>query len=422
MRRFVVLPCLMLVLVLGVGSASAAPSPADGPSGATTGATSTQAVLQTAPFALGEVNLSTLGVSQTDLATVGPQLAPLSSNSDGMLIVDNDGLDCPNWEYPTIQSAVNAAQPGDMIKVCPGTYVEQVTIPSGKDGLTLFSEGDLQAVIQAPPAMLPPKAIVRVNGAQDVTIRHFTITGPGDGGCDSIRYGVRVDDEGSALITDNHITEIRDLLQVGGALSGCQNGHAVDIGRVADAGVGTGTVVHNLIDKYQKGGVIVSNGGSRAEVAYNEVIGTPSQTIAQNGIQVSANAVGDVHHNKVSQNVYLPAGTEATGILLSSQPGTTHAHHNDVFANEDGIGIFTSPSGQLEVSYNNSRNNLDDGIIVYDQSQEQLIDHNRAFQNGERDCVDNSTGPYTGGVANRWVKDLGRIENKPGLCKQAGPM
>src|SRR4029079_18845770 len=218
----------------------------------------------------------------------------------GMLIVDNDGLDCPNWEYPTIQSAVNAAQPGDMIKVCPGPYVEQVTIPSGKDGLTLFSEGDLQAVIQAPPAMLPPKAIVRVNGAQDVTIRHFTITGPGDGGCDSIRYGVRVDDEGSALITDNHITEIRDLLQVGGALSGCQNGHAVDIGRVADAGVGTGTVVHNLIDKYQKGGVIVSNGGSRAEVAYNEVIGTPSQTIAQNGIQVSANAVGDVHHNKVS--------------------------------------------------------------------------------------------------------------------------
>ena len=61
--------------------------------------------------------------------------------------------------------------------------------------------------------MTDPKAIVRVNGAQDVTIRHFTITGPGGGGCDSIRYGVRVDGDGSALITDNHITEIRDMLR-----------------------------------------------------------------------------------------------------------------------------------------------------------------------------------------------------------------
>jgi hypothetical protein len=423
MRRFLVVQCLMLALVLGVGSASAdpGPSPTDGPNDSTTAGDSPQSVLQTALFALGEVNLAALGVSQTDLATVGPQLSLLSGNSDGMRIVDNDGLDCPNAEYPTIQSAVDDALPGDKIKVCRGTYIEQVTIPAGKDGLTLFSEAAFQAVIKAPPFMTDPKAIVRVNGAQDVTIRHFTITGPGDGGCDSIRYGVRVDNEGSALITDNHITEIRDLLSASGALSGCQNGHAVDIGRVADAGVGTGTVVHNLIDNYQKGGVLVSN-RSTAEVAYNEIIGTPSETIAQNGVAVSAGAEGDVHHNKVSRNVYTPAGTVATGMLFSSQPGPTRAHHNDVFMNEDGIGIFTSPDGGVEISYNNSRNNLTDGIVVFDQSQEHLIAYNKAFENGRFDCRDSSTGPYYPGVANRWVKDLGRTENKTGLCKQAGPM
>jgi hypothetical protein len=378
-------------------------------------------VLQTALFTPGEVDLSALGVSAAELLTVGPRLGLLSSGSDDMLIVDNDGLDCPNWEYPTIQSAVDDAMPGDKIKVCRGIYIEQVTIPAGKDGLTLFAEAALQAVIKAPPVMTDPKAIVRVSGAQDVTIRHFTITGPGGGACDSIRYGVRVDGGGSALITDNHITEIRDMLS-GAALSGCQNGHAVNIGRVADAGIGTGTVVHNLIDKYQKTGVLVSNRGSTAEVGYNEIVGTPSSTIAQNGIQVSAGAEGNVHHNKVSRNVYLPTGTVATGILLASQPGTTRIHHNDVFMNEDGIGIFTTPTGGVEVSYNNSRSNVEDGIIVFDQSGGNLIAYNKSFENGAVDCVDNSTGPFTGGVANRWVKDLGRTESRPGLCKQAGPM
>src|SRR4051812_42633410 len=45
---------------------------------------------------------------------------------------------CPEarCEYPTIQSAVNAAQPGDTIRLRDGTYSENVTVPAGKDGLT----------------------------------------------------------------------------------------------------------------------------------------------------------------------------------------------------------------------------------------------------------------------------------------------
>ena len=61
---------------------------------------------------------------------------------------------CPTAQYHTIQSAVTAAPAGSMIKVCAGTYVEQVTIPAGKNGLTLYSVPDLQAVIKAPPVMV----------------------------------------------------------------------------------------------------------------------------------------------------------------------------------------------------------------------------------------------------------------------------
>jgi hypothetical protein len=395
-----------LALLLGVAPAYAGPSPIDGAAQSSNGQ---QDVFQTALFALGEVDLSTLGVSPTELLTVGPELSLTSSGGD-MIVVD-DGLDCPNPDFLTIQAAVNAAQPGDKIKVCRGIYIEQVTIPSGKDGLTLFSEPAFQAVVKAPPVMTDPKAIVRVSGAQDVTIRHFTITGPGGGGCDSIRYGVRVDSGGSALITDNHITEIHDT-----PFSGCQNGIGVDIGRASVDGPtsGTGTVVHNLIDRYQKGGVLVSNAGSSAEVAYNEIVGVgPTPIIAQNGVQVSGQAQGDVHHNKISQNNYSGAGTESTGILLFSNP-IARAHHNEVFLNDSGVTTFIA-TNTAEMSYNNARNN-DYGVVAYNPSSQVLITHNKAFENTMFDCRDDNI-PTT----NQWIKDLGRTENQPGLCKQAGP-
>ncbi len=413
MQRVTLLIALALMLAgAATGPAVAGPSPADGDpiTGGSVGKT-----YLTLPFALGEVDLSALGVSDAELAAVGPT-ASLTTASGDVLIVDNDGLDCPNAQFLTIQSAVTAASSGDKIKVCPGTYIEQVTIPAGKNDLTLFSEGARQAVIQAPPVMVAPQAIVRVNGAQDVTIRHFTISGPGGGGCNSIRYGVFVDGGGSALITDNHITRIRDFLPLG-ALSGCQNGIAVSVGRVLPPDgptSGSATVVHNLIDRYQKGGILVDGAGSSAEVAHNEVIGDgPTPFNAQNGIQLSRGAHVDAHHNKVSQNFYSPPGVEATGFLLFDSPDAL-AHHNSVFLNEAGMAT-SSVNGTAEVSYNSARNNFD-GIVAFGGTTNTLFAHNKAYENTRWDCRDDTIP-----TPNFWVKDLGRTENQPGLCKQAGP-
>lgn len=259
-------------------------------------------------------------------------------------------------------------------------------------------------------------AVAAVSTSQNVTIRHFTITGPGSGGCDSIRWGVRVDNGGSALITDNHITEIRDM-----GLSGCQNGIGVLLGRnrpdisPTDVTVGSGKVVHNLIDRYQKGGVVVDNTGtSTGEVAYNEVTGVPSPIIAQNGIQVSRAGRGNAHHNKVSMNQFLPGGVEATGILLYNNSVLARAHHNEVFMNDTGVSLWMVVNN-AEISYNNARNN-DNGVVAYAPSSNNLIAYNKAFEN-VLDCRDDNGSP----TANRWVKDLGRTESPPGICKQAGP-
>src|SRR5579864_7395097 len=316
MHRFSTLLAVgALVCALGAGQALArSPVPADGTAADTATDPAGATIDLTQLFAPGEVDLSQLGASPTDLLGVGPTAS--SGDPGGPLVVAPLGSTmCPTAQFHTIQSAVNAAPAGSMIKVCAGTYVEQVTIPT--DGLTLYSVPDLGAVIKAPAVMTSPKAIVRVNGASNVTIRHFTITGPGSGPCDSLEYGVRVDGGGSATITDNHITKIEDT-----PFGGCQNGVAVRIGQMFTGDVGSGSVVHNTIDQYQKGGVVVDNAGSSAEVAFNDIEGVgPTILIAQNGIQISRGATGDVEHNTVSMNNYALPATDSVGILLFMDSG-----------------------------------------------------------------------------------------------------
>jgi hypothetical protein len=268
--------------------------------------------------------------------------------------------------------------------------------------------------------MLNHKAIVEVSGAQNVTLRHFTITGPGGVCGDSIRYGVFVRDGGSALITDNHITEIRDT-----PACGSQNGIGVSVGRTLTDGPTTGsaTVVHNLIDNYQKGGVLVDHAGSSAEVAYNEIRGVgPTLAIAQNGIQASRGASASIHHNEVSSNNYAPTDTDSTGILIYSETsGNVSVDHNNTFLNDDGIYLYSGVVNAL-ISHNSSTNNEVTGITADDASATNTISYNKATGN-LLDCVDESPpGPGTPPTtSNFWIKDLGVTENKPGLCKKATP-
>src|SRR3954447_6362480 len=84
-------------------------------------------------------------------------------------------------DFTTIQAAVDAASPGDHIKVCAGTYAEHVVIGAGKDNLDIQGHNPNDTFIQFPPALPAPgnaDAVVLVNGAQNLDLQHFTIQGP----------------------------------------------------------------------------------------------------------------------------------------------------------------------------------------------------------------------------------------------------
>ena len=99
---------------------------------------------------------------------------------------------------PTIQSAVDAARPGDTIVVRSGTFVEQVTVDKS---LTIVGAGARATIIQA-PAVLAPRVIgavpgraniVEVHGGATVAMRGLGISGPAVTSCFGLA-GISVQD------------------------------------------------------------------------------------------------------------------------------------------------------------------------------------------------------------------------------------
>jgi nitrous oxidase accessory protein NosD len=321
-------------------------------------------------------------------------------------VVDDDHLQCPSAQFTSIQAAVQSAAPGDTVQVCAGLYQETVTVDKP---LKLFSSPRQAAVIKAPPVIpTVTGAIVDVT-APDVRLERFTITGPGGGPCNSLRYGVFVGNNGSADIRDNRITEIRD-----NPFSGCQNGVGVRIGSQFLGEVGHGTVYGNLIDRYQKGGVVVDGPGTTATVQQNRIQGVgPTPTIAQNGIQLSRGATGSAQQNIVLDNSYSgPPVASSTGILLFQESGGVDAAQNEATRNDDNLGAYDT-TGTVVERNDLYRASLYDGIYMNDDASGNLIRLNYLRNNPLFDCQDANGG-------NTWQNNDGVTSDPPGLCSPDG--
>ena len=326
----------------------------------------------------------TLGDEDTTVAGTGtdavgidsltsPPADPADDDPGHVYFVDNTPMngDCPATPYTTIQAGVNASGPGDTVKVCPGTYPEQVRITGhGHDRLKLESQRPLQAVIQWPTVESAPLALVDFNTADHVTFRGFVVTGPFMfAACSPERHeGLLVENAFDEHIHHNHITMIKNSVP---ALRGCQEGDAVAIGHRVNLceGIvpGSARVEHNLIDDYQKNGVAVFNDGSDADVGHNEItgpIGTVQPHAASNGVVVLCEAAAKVDHNKISKNHFTGSFALATsgGVIVAIAADSTEVDHNRIFDND--YGVETDSQMGLEISHNDVFLNLTDGIVL----------------------------------------------------------
>ena len=478
------LGALVVVLVEGTGGAWADTAWQKDPDSRVDPAKVVTSTLLPAPdTTIGDTDTTVAGIAAVsvglDNSVSDPRDPPSSGNT---LWVDNTPLDgdCPQATFTTIQAAVNASGPNDTIKVCPGTYAEQVQIVGhNHDGLRIESLTPLAATIQWPTVEAFPLALVDFNNADHVTVRGFTISGPFTfPGCSPDRHeGLLIDNAFDERILHNHITLIRNSLQ---ALWGCQEGDAVAVGRrTLSATPGSATVWLNVIDNYQKNGVQAVTSGTFADIRHNTITASPeaahNASIASNGVVVFRVAAAIVEQNAISGHKFTPTPL-STGVILDEAPaGSSLVDHNQIFAND--FGVETDTQTAVEISHNDVFNNVSDGITLcgdvsqgcgpamqnivranditnnggsgilligansnllkanhiagngsvgpdltdgmrvdMNSSNNQVL-NNQMNNNNTHDCHDDSVGMGTAGTANTWSNDQGNTQNRPGLCK-----
>lgn len=97
--------------------------------------------------------------TQTSRPDADPQTLVVDDTSD------QASAECPNAEYTSIQTAVTAADPGDTVRVCTGTYTESVEVSSAN--VTIVADG-------TPLIASLEDSTIRIT-APSVTVRGFEI-------------------------------------------------------------------------------------------------------------------------------------------------------------------------------------------------------------------------------------------------------
>lgn len=281
--------------------------------------------------------------------------------------VSGHGTSCAKPGFNTIQDAVTAASAGQTVKICAGSYAEQVTVTKS---LTL-SGASAGAVHVTPPdspaesTCLPSSAdgsykysLLDVCGAGvKVAASGLTLAGPWslDHSCADAVFGATVTGAATLTLTNSLVTGARLADRTG--LGGCQTGIGILAGRASYNTKGSLVTRNVTVADYQKGGIVVSGAGSFGQLSATTVDGDPTNigpdpTIARNGVQFSSGATGAVFGGLIRGNECAAAscssdivnGTQSAGLLLFGS-GKVTTHNAVISANDVGVLGDSTPAG-----------------------------------------------------------------------------
>lgn len=146
--------------------------------------------------------------------------------------------------------------------------------------------------------------------------------GPCDGGDDRLR-GILLQGA-SGSVVDSEVLNIRRNQPSGGNSEGtprgCQEGHAIEVRNGSASTPTQVSLLRNLVSGYQKVGIVVA-GRVDATISQNTVTGAgPVAHIAQNGVQLSDGATGQVTGNQISGHSYTGTTDVASGVIVAGGP------------------------------------------------------------------------------------------------------
>ena len=206
-------------------------------------------------------------------------------------------------------------------------------------------------------------------------------------------------------VTNSNVHDIGEV-----PLNGAQHGLAIYYATVnagsataqptCTSGSTTGTISGNMVDNYQKGGIIANCTGTTVTVTNNTVTGEdPVSYIAQNGIQFGYGAKGTVSGNTVTGNAYTGANqASSAGILVVGGPlfGLPYTvglniTKNTLTGNDVGVWLFNADaSGDAPAMKTNN-------TVKLNTISNSAVTNTTGY---------NATCGYQAGIANLGHKDL----------------
>lgn len=380
-----------------------------------------------------------------------------SQAAQAVIVVDDNGTQCPSAPFTTIQAAINAASPGDEIRVCAGTYNEVVTV--NKANLRLVG-----------PALAPTGTACRLAGTPDPT-RQAIIQSTGGSGT------VRLFENG---ISFSRFTVQNNTASYGIATSAAHSGYQVRQNRIENNVLGTylssnGTslseVEQNCIRNNNEpgsasgNGIYSDTGLENADIERNTFSGNENSGVLLESpvpggvdeVKVNGNTSledrafafifkssnVDVRSNVIRDNSDAPGiffGDNNTNMRIISNridrgflgvrgnafglsPSTNVTIAGNIIRNSEsstvGHGISVAPNSLTNsvISGNVTDRNAGDGIrIDAGGNGGNTIRSNVALSNAMLDCRDSTTGTGTDGTANTWTGNVGRKASPPGIC------
>jgi hypothetical protein len=387
------------------------------------------------------------------LVVAAATLANTGQAFGATLIVDDDGVQCPNRTSPSIQVAVGLASPGDTVKVCPGLYNETVSVPK-----TLTITGTLAGTALGrcfgTPSPPNPAVDAIVQGptlwtfgllADDIVLENFVIQRTNNG------PGVYWSGVFSGYLTRNNIIQENTFglyANSGGATQsvarfncfrannapGAASGDAI----YADQGSRNILIERNRSTLHNVAAAVFAGApGTQQDITYrlnelrldNSIVffSTLRPTVAFNSISnalTSGTAIligGGNDTALVARNVVNGAGLNSSGVSVSAIFGPNRnvdVLNNSVQNARDGINVSDPAPGVAELRSNSLRDNRRDGIRMTAATSLNTVANNFMRRNLEHDCHDDSVGLNPPAlVANFWIDNDGITENRPGLCR-----
>jgi Ca2+-binding RTX toxin-like protein len=283
--------------------------------------------------------------------------------------------------FDTIQEAVTAAGDAgginETIRVKNGIYTEQVTIAGASlTGLTIAGESEAGVIVKAPTSGLVQTAddaqtgrdlfaVVTVNGEDNVTIRNLTVDGDeqagqviGGGDFNGIAYV-----NASGTVEDVTIDKVRDPLTGVGQVSGVQRANALHVSNGAVQK--TFSLIDSTLTGFQKTGAVIRNADVTLTANVIATFGV-QHMMAQNGIQLSHGATGDIiGNNQFSGFGYDgPSDVVVVALLVFNANGLNVSGNQFTGTATNDVGIYLIDSSGGTVG-NNSFSTADYGVIEY---------------------------------------------------------